>query len=286
MRRSNEVIPEILGATEHCETSKEIEKPTVCPDCGSTLDEIGAHLFCPNKFCEPRIVAKLAHYASKNAMDIDGFSDSTALLLVKTKGVKNFSDLYALTAEDLASLDGFKEKKVKNLLNAIEKSKTRPLDAYIFAIGVDGVGRVAAKDLASRFKSMENLKNATKETLVGMENIGEITAGDIMAYFRDEENLAELTALENAGVKPTWADEKKEGVFLGEFVVLTGSLSGYKRSEAQKLIEARGGECQSTVTTKTTLVLAGADAGSKLEKAKKLNIRIIDENEFNEMLER
>ena len=230
-------------------------------------------------------MATLDHYASKNAMNIDGFSESTAEQLVARKGVTSPSQLYALTAEDLAQLDGFKDKKIKNLLTAIEKSKTPTLDAFIFAIGVDGVGRVAAKDLAARFKSMENLQNATLEELLALENVGEITANAILEYFKDERNREELAALNAAGVIPVWAEEKKEGIFSGESVVLTGTLSGFKRSEAQKLIEARGGVCQSSVTAKTTLVLAGEEAGSKLAKAQKLGIKIIDEETFKQMLE-
>ncbi len=284
VRRSNEVIPEILGTTEYYPDSADVEKPVVCPACGGALEEVGAHLFCPNRLCEPRIVAALDHYASKNAMNIDGFSESTALQLLQKKGVKAPSDLYRLTAEDLSELEGFKSKKINNLLSAIEKSKTPTLDAFIYAIGIDGVGRVAAKDLAARFGSMENLQNATVDELIAMENIGEITANAILAYFADEENKAELAALAAAGVKPTWSTEKKEGVFSGQSVVLTGTLSGYKRSEAQKLIEERGGVCQSAVTAKTTLVLAGEEAGSKLQKAQKLGIKIITEEEFNQML--
>ena len=285
VRRSNEVIPEILGATEHYAHSKEVEKPTLCPACGSALQEIGAHLFCPNRLCTPRVVAALDHYASKNAMNIDGFSESTALQLVEKGLATKFSDLYALTEENLASLEGFKDKKIGNLLTAIEKSKTPTLDAFIYAIGVEGVGRVAAKDLAARFKSMENLKNATAENLIALENVGEITANAIVAYFADETNLKELSALENAGVAPTWSEEKKEGIFSGESVVLTGTLSSFKRSEAQKIIENMGGVCQSSVTAKTTLVLAGGEAGSKLDKAKKLGIKIIDEAAFKQMIE-
>ena len=285
VRRSNEVIPEILGATEHYAHSKKVEKPTLCPACGSLLQEIGAHLFCPNRLCVPRVVAALDHYASKNAMNIDGFSESTALQLVEKGMVKSFSDLYALTEEDLGSLEGFKDKKINNLLTAIEKSKTPTLDAFIYAIGVEGVGRVAAKDLAARFKNMENLKNATAEELISLENVGDITANAIVAYFADGSNLAELSALENAGVAPTWSEEKKEGIFSGESVVLTGTLSSFKRSEAQKIIENMGGVCQSSVTAKTTLVLAGEEAGSKLDKAKKLGIKIIDEATFKQMIE-
>ena len=284
VRRSNEVIPEILGTTEHYEHSQPIVKPTICPACQSELVEIGAHLFCPNRLCTPRIVAALDHYASKNAMNIDGFSESTAQQLVEKMEFTKYSDLYRLTAEDLTKLEGFKDKKINNLLTAIEKSKTPTLDAFIYAIGVEGVGRVAAKDLAARFKSMENLQNATFEELIALENVGEITANAISAYFKDENNLLELAALREVGVAPTWSEEKKEGVFSGHSVVLTGTLSGFKRSEAQKLIEERGGVCQSSVTAKTTLVIAGEEAGSKLDKAKKLGITILTEEQFKDML--
>ncbi len=284
VRRSNEVIPEILGATEHYANSRKIEKPIRCPACGRELDEVGAHIFCPNRLCLPRIVATLDHYASKNAMDIDGFSASTALLLAEKRGIIKPSQLYAITKETFDNLEGFQEKKISNLLRAIEKSKTPTLDAFIYAVGIDGVGRVAAKDLAARFECMEALQNATLEELVALENVGEITANAILAYFADEENKKELAALQAAGVAPVWSTEKKEGVFSGHSVVLTGTLSGYKRSEAQKLIEERGGTCQSAVTAKTTLVLAGEEAGSKLAKAQKLGIKIITEEEFNQML--
>ncbi|MBQ8319773.1 MAG: NAD-dependent DNA ligase LigA [Clostridia bacterium] len=284
VRRSNEVIPEILGATEHTENSKEIEKPVVCPACGGALKEVGAHLFCENTACKPRIIAKLDHYASKNAMDIDGFSESAAEQLVEKLGVKNFSDLYDLTEERLATLDGFKEKKIHNLLREIEKSKGKNLDEFLYAIGVGGVGRVAAKDLATRFKSLEKLREASVEELTEMENIGEITAASIQGYFADGENIAEIERLLEKGVAPVYEESVKEGSFSGELVVLTGTLSGMKRSEAQKLIEERGGICQSAVTAKTTLVVAGEAAGSKLEKAQKLGVKVIGEEEFTALL--
>ena len=284
VRRSNEVIPEILGTTEHYTHSQPVEKPTNCPCCQSALEEIGAHLFCLNRDCTDKIVARLDHYAGKNAMNIDGFSESTAQILNAKKSVKSFSDLYKLTANDLADLEGFKEKKIHNLLTEIAKSKTPTLDAFLYAIGIEGVGRVAAKDLANRFKSVDALQNASVEELVALDNVGEITAQAIYEYFHDEYNLAELAALFDAGVTPIVQECITEGVFVGESVVLTGTLPTYKRSEAQKLIEAQGGVCQSSVTAKTTLVLAGEDAGSKLEKAKKLGIKIIDEEEFNRML--
>ena len=285
IRRSNEVIPEILRAIEHVEGSVDVVKPRICPFCGSEIIENGANLFCPNKYCPPRITAKVEHFASKGAMDIEGLSEKTAELMRDTLGLRECSDLYKYTAEDLVRLEGFKDKKINNILGSIQKSKDVSLERFLFALGIDGVGKVAAKDLTKAFKSIEGLKNATREQLLELENIGEITADTIIEWFKDEENLKEIAALIAAGVAPkTGENTVKSGIFAGQFVVLTGTLENYKRSEAQKLIEERGGECQSSVTNKTTLVIAGEAAGSKLDKAKKLGIKIIDEQQFKEML--
>lgn len=284
IRRSNEVIPEILGATEHKEGSLEIEKPTVCPACGSALSQIGAHLFCLNKNCKARIVEKLSHFACKDGMDIEGFSEMTASLLYEERGVKNFSDLYRLREEDLLSLPSFQKKKAKNLIDAIQKSKNISLHRFLFALGIDGIGKVAGKDLAAYCQDVQKLKTLTAEELVGLENIGEITAKNIENYFADEENCREIDTLLALGVTPCLESKKTEGAFTGENVVLTGSLSTLKRSEAQKMIEERGGVCQSSVTKTTTLVVAGEAAGSKLEKAQKLGIKIIDEQTFLKIL--
>ena len=284
IRRSNEVIPEILGTTRHAEDSRPVEKPTVCPACGSRVEERGAHLFCTNPDCKPRIINKFVHFASKDAMDIEGFSEMTASLLYEKKNLRSFSDLYRLTAEDLSDLDGFKDKKISNLLAAVQKSKHIPLDRFIFAVGIDGVGKVAAKDLALRFGSFERLTAATAEELVQMENVGEITANGILDFFRDENNIREAEELFACGVEPYTEEINRDGIFAGQKVVLTGSLVNYKRSEAQKLIEERGGVCQSAVTSATTLVVAGEAAGSKLQKAQRLGVKIIDEAEFARML--
>lgn len=286
VRRSNEVIPEILGATEHRVGESAIAKPTKCPECGSPLKEVGANLFCPNKHCKPRIVAKLAHFAQKDAMDIEGFSEKTASQLYDTLSIYNPSQLYTLTEEQLSTLDGFKDKKIQNLLSALQKSKSVTLDRFIFALGIDGIGKVGAKDLAKKFGTMEALSQADTTTLTEMENIGEITAQNIVDWFADADNVQEVSALLQNGVQPqAQQNTVKSGIFAGQIVVLTGTLPTYKRSEAQKIIEQNGGECASSVTAKTTLVLAGDDAGSKLAKAQKLGIRIIDEAEFNHMLQ-
>ncbi len=285
IRRSNEVIPEILGAVAHAEGSVPVSKPEKCPFCDSKVVENGANLFCPNRFCRPRIIGKVEHFAQKDAMDIEGLSEMTAGQMYDNLDLRNCSRLYALNSEDLEKLDGFKDKKIKNLLTAIEKSKSVSLDRFIFALGIDGVGKVAAKDLAKYFKSLENLAKADMEELLSLENIGEVTAEAIVNWFKDEDNAKEVKNLLNSGITPKVKENKSvSGVFSGEFVVLTGTLSTLKRSEAQKLIEERGGECQSSVTAKTTLVIAGESAGSKLDKAKKLNVKIIGEEEFKSML--
>ena len=283
VRRSNEVIPEILGAVSHTEGSVPVEKPERCPYCGSEVKETGANLFCGNPDCPPRIVQKLTHFSSKNAMDIEGMSEATLTLLNEKKGVRNFSDLYLLSKESFEGLDGFAEKKTENLLAAIQKSKSVPLDRFVYALGIAGIGRVASKDLAE-FGSLEKIAALTEEELLGVEDIGEITARAVFDYFRDEDNLSELNRLQELGVTPFVKEKKSGGKFAGEIVVLTGSLTAMTRGEAQKAIEAEGGTAASSVTGKTTLVVAGESAGSKLEKAQKAGIRIIGEEAFLKLL--
>lgn len=285
IRRSNEVIPEILRAVEHGEGSSDIQKPSVCPFCGSGIEEVGANLFCPNKYCPPRVVAKVEHFAAKDAMDIEGLSEKTAELMYNKLGLRECSQLYSFTAEDLGRLEGFKTKKINNILGAIKKSKVIPLERFLFALGIDGVGKVAAKDLAKAFKSVENLSSASAEELLALEDIGEITAEAIVNWFKDEKNVKEIDALFAVGVKPTTVEKPViSSIFAGQLVVLTGTLQNFKRSQAQKIIEENGGECQSSVTAKTTLVIAGEAAGSKLDKAQKLGIKIIDEAEFENLI--
>ncbi len=284
IRRSNEVIPEILGCIEHTAQSVDVQKPDRCPFCGGELSEIGANIFCTNRLCKPRVVATLAHFASKDAMDIDGFSEATATLTFDVLGVRKPSQLYSLTAEDIGKLEGFKDKKISNLLAAIDKSRTATADAFIFALGVDGVGKVASKALVDRFGGVEGLRSATEEELIGMRDIGAITARNIVNWFADPDNAEELDTLLGQVTLKVKQNSDNSGIFAGQSVVLTGSLSSFTRSEAQKIIEENGGVCQSAVTSKTTLVIAGEAAGSKLAKAQKLGIQVIDEDKFKEMI--
>ena len=282
IRRSNEVIPEILGALG--DEGKEVEKITVCPYCKTPVVEVGANLFCPNEDCRPRVLAKLANFACKDGMNIDGFSEKTAGVLYDEIGVKNFSELYTLDREKLVALDGFQDKKADNLLSAIEKSKNVALPNFIFALGIDGVGKKTAKDLAKKLKTLGGIANASVEELSALDDVGEVMSKSIFDYFRSEKNKNEIEKLLCAGVKIAEQTEIKSGSFSGEKVVLTGSLTSYTRSEAGKLVEERGGEIQSSVTKTTTLVIAGEAAGSKLDKAKKLGVTVIDEEEFKKRL--
>ncbi len=284
IRRSNDVIPEILGSTEIPSSATDVLKPTVCPYCNSLLVEDGANIFCDNPDCKPRVVGALTHFASKDAMNIEGFSEMTAGLLYDEFNVKKFSDLYSLDKEQLLTLEGFKDKKSQNIISAIENSKKANLSSFIYALGIDGIGKKTAKDLVKEFKSIDGIKSATLLELSAVRDIGDITANSVYEYFSIEENLAEIDKLISLGV--TFESEKtvEGGVLQGQKFVLTGTLPTLKRSEASKIIESLGGEVMSSVSKLTTIVLAGEEAGSKLEKAKALGIKIIDENEFKNLI--
>ena len=283
VRRSNDVIPEVLGAAEA--GGEEIVKPTCCPACGSTLHEVGANLYCVNaEHCRPQIVARITHYCSKNACDIEGLSDKTVELLVDKLDVKSVADLYNLTVDDLLRLEGFKLKKAQNVVNAVENSKKVPLAQFIFALGLDNVGTVTARDLASRFGCVENLSKATAEQLTEINGVGEVVADGIVQFFAEAQNMDIIARLKEIGIDPTYQVNTSVGVFSGKKVVLTGSLTNYTRGQASKLIEERGGEIAGSVSKSVNLVIAGEEAGSKLDKARALGIEVIDEAAFVELL--
>lgn len=286
IRRSNEVIPEIMGRTEeYVEGEQEILPPEVCPACGSALVEKGAHLFCPNRDgCLPQIVMRLSHFAGRDAMDIETFSEKTAQQLAEQLNVAEAQDLYALTAEQLLALDGFKEKKAQNLIKAIDASRTRKLDAFIFALGIPNIGRKTARDLAERFGSLDALRAADADTLLTIDEVGQIVADAIVGFFADEKNSRSVDALLAAGVAPQWEVRQAGGVFEGMTVVVTGTLSSMGRSEAEEIIRNLGGKAAGSVSKKTALVVAGENAGSKLAKANSLGIKVIGEEEFLAMI--
>lgn len=284
IRRSNDVIPEILGEIPGQESTREIIVPEFCGECGSKTREKGANIFCPNYDCPPRMIARLTHYASKDGADIEGFSEKTAKLLIDSLDVKTPVDLYRLKFEQLNVLEGFKDKKAQNLLDSVEKSKKITLAAFIYALGIDGVGKKTAKDLAKVFKSLDNIRNAPLERLIQIDEIGDIMAAGIAEYFKDADNLNIVDGLLAAGVEVEEEKIIEGGIFSGEKFVLTGSLQNYKRAQAAEIIESFGGEVLASVTKAATVVLAGEDAGSKLEKAKKAGVRIMTEDEFTEAI--
>lgn len=280
VRRSNDVIPEILGAAE--EGGEEIPMPERCPACGGELQQAGANLYCVNaENCPPQIAARISHYCSRPACDIEGISDKTVYQLMKL-GVTSVADLYDLTKEQLLRLEGFKEKKAQNILDALEKSKSVGLAQFIYALGLDNVGVVTARDLAAKFGSVEALQQATQQQLTEIEGVGEVVAEGIVQYFSEKQNLDIIAKLRDAGIDPQ-LQKAATGVFSGKKVVLTGKLLNYTREEASKIIQNLGGEVSSSVSKTVNLVLAGEDAGSKLDKARALGIEIIDEEAFRLM---
>ena len=282
IRRSNDVIPEIMGrAGDPKPDEKPIEKPENCPACGSRLIERGAHLFCMNReTCRPQAVARLAHFAGREAMDIDGFSEKTAGQLYDQMGVKQPADLYTLTPMDFLMLDGFKEKKAGNLTDALEKSKHCELDAFLFALGIPNVGRKTARDLAQRFGTLEKLKAADEAALTAIPDIGDVVAASITEYFSFPENNQMIERLFAAGVRPAEVQAAADGVFSGMSIVVTGTLPTLSRKQAEDLIRSRGGNAAGSVSKKTAFVVVGEDAGSKLTKAQTLGIETIDEAEL------
>lgn len=287
IRRSNDVIPEIMGRVgEPGPGEKPIVKPDHCPACGAPLVERGAHLFCMNRVsCRPQAVARLSHFASRNAMDIEGFSEKTAGQVYDQMNVRDPADLYTLTMEQALSLEGFKEKKAGNLLTALEKSKSCPLDAFLFALGIPNVGRKTARDLAQAFGTLEKVEQATEEELTAIQDVGEIVAQSITEFFSFAENKLMIDRLLAAGVHPHAAAGSSEGPLTGMTVVVTGTLPSLSREEAEELIRQNGGKASSSVSKKTTFVLAGEAAGSKLTKAQALGIPILDEAAFRQKLQ-
>ncbi len=242
----------------------------------SVIEE-GVFLKCSNaKNCAPAIVSAMSHFASREAMDIDGLSEKTLETLYNEGKLNHFVDIYKLKPEDFDGIEGFAEKKVSNLLSAIEKSKNTTLDRLIFALGIPNIGKKASKQLSDEFKTLDGVMNATYDDLISLEDFGDIMANGFVQYWADEKHRADIEDLIASGIK---IQEKsiKQGSLTGKKVVLTGSLPTLKRSQAKKLIEDNGGEVSESISKTVNLVVAGEDAGSKLAKAQKLGIEIIDE---------
>lgn len=293
VRRSNDVIPEIMGVVWDGEgeaPETDIQPPTVCPACGGELVKLredGVHLFCLNRTsCRPQAIARMAHFASRQGMDIETFSTRTAGLFYDELGVRSAADLYHLDREKLVALKGFGEKKAEKLFAELEKSKDCELDAFLFAIGIPNIGKKTAYDLMAHFGTLEALMGASEQELVDVEDVGGIVAASITEYFADEENRRFVNRLLEAGVRPQMHAQQDAGtLFEGMTFVLTGTLPTLSRAQAQEMIRKNGGKATGSVSKKTNIVLAGESAGSKLDKARELGVRIIDEAQFLQMIE-
>ena len=278
IRRSNDVIPEILGAVPGDTPKAPVEKPEVCPFCGAHVEHRGVHLYCTNPLsCRPQIISRLAHFASRDAMDIDTFADKTAEQLFSELNVATIPELYTLRRERLLDLEGFGEKKAQNLLTALENSKHRPLSAFLNALGIPNVGVKTARDLSLTFGSLEKLRSATFEELVAIEDVGEIVAESVLSFFHDPRISRQIDDLIAYGVSPVADRAATASPISGKTIVVTGTLPTLSRKEAEDLILDHGGKAAGSVRKKTDYVLAGEAAGSKLTKAQQLGIPVIDE---------
>lgn len=290
IRRSNDVIPEILGKVTEEQDGEEILYPEACPSCGFPLEQRGAHLFCNNKTgCKPQIVARITHFASRDAMDIETFSDKTAIQLYEELSVREPADLYTLSFDSLIKLERFGERKAQNLLDAIEKSKERDLASFLFALGIPNTGKSTTKMLADHYRDLHRVMEATPEELVELPDVGGIVAESIAGYFADPFARASIEKMLSLGVQAKAPEAPKpvssDSYFSGKTVVLTGTLHLLTREEATERLEALGAKVTGSVSKKTDLLIAGEKAGSKLAKAQQLGIDILDnEEEFVRLL--
>ncbi|MEJ8729011.1 NAD-dependent DNA ligase LigA [Flintibacter sp. HCN-6482] len=288
VRKAGEIIPEVLSVVmeQRPEGTRPYFLPSVCPVCGAPVerDEDGAHIRCTGSECPAQLLRNLAHFASRDAMDIDGMGIAVVENLVGAGLVKTPGDLYFLHEEDIAKLDRMGKKSAQNLISAIENSKSQDLSRLIYAFGIRQVGQKAGKVLAAHFKTLDALETATLEELTAIDDIGEITAHSLLEWMSSPQSRHLISRLREAGVNMTATDQGDDQRFAGMIFVLTGALERFTRDEATELIEARGGKAASSVSKKTTYVVAGESAGSKLRKAQELGIQILTEDDFSALL--
>ncbi|MEG2053521.1 MAG: NAD-dependent DNA ligase LigA, partial [Oscillospiraceae bacterium] len=286
VRKAGEIIPEVLKVVAHCENSVPYEMPTVCPSCGgavSNLDDEAA-LRCVNPECPAQLLRNLIHFASRNAMDIDGLGEAVMTQLVEKQLVTNAADIFSLNDIQLLTLDKFKEKSVKNLLKAIENAKNQNLDKLIFALGIRNIGEKAARLLAEKFGSLQAVINADVEQMCTIDGFGKIMADSVFDFFTKKGSIDLCERLRFSGVNMTYIGETKTDKLLGKTVVVTGTLEGMSRNEAEALVIKNGGKASGSVSKNTSYVLAGEAAGSKLTKAQQLGVSVINLDEFKKLI--
>ena len=288
VQKAGEIIPEVLSVNKdkRPEGTVPYKMPELCPECGAPVvrDADGAALRCTSPECPAQRLRNLAHFASREAMDIEGLGISVCQSLISSGLVGSPAELYSLDVQSVAQLDRMGEKSAENLINAIEKSKNAGLARLLCAFGIRQVGQKAAKTLAVHFGTLDKLMHATLEELTNVHDIGAITADFLIEWFSLPQSQHQIKLLREAGVYFESTDTVKDARFTGMTFVLTGELSGYKRDEAAAIIESYGGKASSSVSKKTSYVLAGENAGSKLKKATDLGITVINEEQFNEMI--
>ena len=287
VRKAGDIIPEVVAVTQHKDGSEPYQMPQVCPSCGAPAVHLEgeAALRCVNPECPAQALRNIIHFASRNAMDIDGLGKAVAAQLVSKGYVHSAADLYDLTEEQLMTLDKFKEKSARNLLNAIEASKENNLDKLLFGLGIRNIGEKAAASIAEHFRSMQAVREAGEEQLSEIDGFGAVMAQSVLAFFAKEGTEDLLGRLERAGVNMEWHGEEKTDKLAGKTIVVTGTLPTLSRAEAEALITKNGGKASGSVSKKTAYVLAGEAAGSKLTKAQQLGIPVIDETAFLQMIQ-
>lgn len=286
VRKAGEIIPEVLSVSRHCENSVVFKMPTHCPSCGAPVSrsEGEAVIRCTNSDCPAQLLRNLIHFTSRDAMDIEGLGPAVLEQLVDADLVHNIVDLYTLDFDSVMSLDRIGEKSTQNMFAAIEKSKENDLSRLITALGIRHIGTKAAKLLSERFGDIDAIIAASREELLGIEGFGAILASSAVEYFAVEDNRDMIHRLKELGVNTKSTKAVAGDKFAGMTFVLTGTLPTYTRSAAAEIIESLGGKVSGSVSKKTTYVLAGEEAGSKLDKANALGVTVIDEEEFNNMI--
>ena len=290
VRKAGEIIPEVVDVDLSRRTPdlKPYELPLYCPECGSKIvkaDNEAEH-YCKNPECGGRILEGIIHFASRAAMDIDGLGEKQIEQLYELGYLKDVSDIYLLKnyRDEILMIDRYGEKKIQNLLTSIENSKNQSLDRFIFGLGIRFVGAKASKNLAKTYKTLDNIMNAPYDDLITIPDIGDVMALSIVDYFKNPHHLELIHKLLSYGVNPINKIEESLQLFAGKTIVLTGTLEKMSRDEGNALIEKLGGKAASSVSKKTSFVVAGPKAGSKLDKAKELGIKVYNEEEFLKMV--